>query len=151
MSTSRVVLLMLLLNIVTVGGGVGAAYWLLRPGFEGDTSNTAPASTETVAYEFYPVSKVIVGVRGKNREHYFVLDLALQARHTDEPRDFADVEPLVRNSVVSYLSNFSFDELRALKIVELQDRLEEALFADFATQRAAVPFEHVLINKLIVQ
>ena len=44
-----------------------------------------------------------------------------------------------------------FDELRGLKIGELQERLEKALFADFASKNAAVPFEHVLVNKLIVQ
>ena len=32
MSTSRLVLLMLLLNFITVAGGVGVSYWLLKPG-----------------------------------------------------------------------------------------------------------------------
>ena len=36
-------------------------------------------------------------------------------------------------------------------IGELQERLETALFADFAAKKAAVPFKHVLVNKLIVQ
>ncbi|OMG62611.1 flagellar basal body-associated FliL family protein [Stutzerimonas balearica] len=151
MSTSRVVLLMLLLNIVTVAGGVGAAYWLLKPGLQGEASSSEPEVAETVEYEFYAVPKVIVSVRGDNREHYFVLDLALQARLAEEPRNFEQVEPLVRNSVVSYLSGYRFDELRTLKIAELQSRLEKALFDDFASQQAAVPFEHVLVNKLIVQ
>ena len=42
MSTSRVVLLMLLLNIVTVAGGVGAAYWLLKPGLQDEASSSEP-------------------------------------------------------------------------------------------------------------
>ncbi|MCF7200613.1 flagellar basal body-associated FliL family protein [Pseudomonas oligotrophica] len=151
MSTSRVVLLMLLLNVVTVAGGVGAAYWLLRPGLGEALAASEPAAAEPLEYEFYAVPKVIVSVRGDNREHYFVLDLALQAQRAEEPRDFAQVEPLVRNSVVSYLSGFGFQELRELKIAELQARLEQALFADFASKQAAVPFEHVLVNKLIVQ
>ncbi len=153
MSTPRLVLLMLLLNVVTVAGGVGVSYWLLKPGLEGTASEeTAMAEpVEPSEYEFFPVEKVIVSVRGDGREHYFVLDLALQADASDEPKKFEQAEPIVRNSVVGYLSSLSFEELRGLKISDLQERLETVLFADFASKNAAVPFKHVLVNKLIVQ
>lgn len=153
MSTPRLVLLMLLLNVVTVVGGVGAAYWLLKPGPEASSATEASVAeaVEPSEYEFYPVEKVIVSVRGNGREHYFVLDLALQAELSDEPKKFEQAEPLVRNSVVGYLSSLPFEELRGLKIGELQERLETVLLADFASKNAAVPFTHVLVNKLIVQ
>lgn len=153
MSTPRLVLLMLLLNVLTVAGGVGVSYWLLKPGLEGTASEeTAVAEpVEPSEYEFFPVEKVIVSVRGDGREHYFVLDLALQADASDEPKHFEQAEPIVRNSVVGYLSSLPFEELRGLKISDLQKRLETVLFADFASKNAAVPFKHVLINKLIVQ
>ena len=153
MSTPRIVLLMLLLNVLTVAGGVGASYWLLKPGLEGATAEDAAEAepVEPSEYLFFPVQKVIVSVRGDGREHYFVLDLALQADASDEPPKFEQAEPIVRNSVVGYLSSLPFEELRGLKIPELQERLETALFADFAAKNAAVPFKHVLVNKLIVQ
>ena len=153
MSTSRLVLLMLLLNVLTVAGGVGVSYWLLKPGLEGSGSEQVAAAepVEPSEYEFFPVEKVIVSVRGDGREHYFVLDLALQADASDKPKNFEQVEPIVRNSVVGYLSSLPFAELRGLKISELQERLETVLFADFASKNAAVPFKHVLVNKLIVQ
>ncbi len=153
MSTPRLVLLMLLLNVVTVAGGVGASYWLLKPGPDDASSAEAKvaAPVEPSEYEYYPVEKVIVSVRGSGREHYFVLDLALQAELSDEPKKFEQAEPLVRNSVVGYLSSLPFEELRGLKIGELQERLETVLLADFASKNAAVPFTHVLVNKLIVQ
>lgn len=149
MSTPRLVLLMLLLNVVTVAGGVGAAYWLLKPGMSG--GEVVAETIEPMEYQFYPVTKVIVSLRGEGRERYFVLDLALQAEASDEPKNFEQVEPLVRNSVVSYLSGLDFADLRAMPIGELQTRLEEALFADFASKNAVVPFRHVLVNKMIVQ
>ncbi|MEL7560562.1 flagellar basal body-associated FliL family protein [Stutzerimonas chloritidismutans] len=153
MSTPRIVLLMLLLNVLTVAGGVGASYWLLKPGLQGSSPEEVAEAepVEPSEYVFFPVQKVIVSVRGDGREHYFVLDLALQAEVSDEPPKFEQAEPIVRNSVVGYLSSLPFDELRGLKIGELQERLEKALFADFASKNAAVPFEHVLVNKLIVQ
>ncbi|WP_217475499.1 flagellar basal body-associated FliL family protein [Stutzerimonas stutzeri] len=153
MSTPRIVLLMLLFNVLTVAGGVGASYWLLKPGLEGSSPEEVAEAepVEPSEYLFFPVEKVIVSVRGDGREHYFVLDLALQADATDEPPKFEQAEPIVRNSVVGYLSSLPFDELRGLKIAELQTRLETTLFADFASKNAAVPFKHVLVNKLIVQ
>lgn len=155
MSTPRLVLLMLLLNVLTVAGGVGVSYWLLKPGMQGAAEQAEAADAaepvEPSEYEFYPVEKVIVSVRGDGRERYFVLDLALQADASDEPKRFEQAEPIVRNSVVGYLSSLPFEELRGLKLSELQKRLETVLFADFASKNAAVPFKHVLINKLIVQ
>ncbi|WP_181296174.1 flagellar basal body-associated protein FliL [Pseudomonas sp. Q2-TVG4-2] len=153
MSTPRLVLLMLLLNVLTVAGGVGVSYWLLKPGLEGTASEETAMAEPVVPseYVFFPVEKVIVSVRGDGREHYFVLDLALQADASDEPKHFEQAEPIVRNSVVGYLSSLPFEELRGLKISDLQKRLETVLFADFASKNAAVPFKHVLVNKLIVQ
>lgn len=153
MKTSRLVLLMLLLNVLTLAAGVGISYWLFKPASGAVPSvEAAGAPVEPVAYEFFPVQKVIVSVRDEGREHYFVLDLALQAEASeDEPVNFAQVEPLVRNSVVAYLSGLPYEELRGLQVSELQARLEKVLFADFASKNAAVPFKHVLVNKLIVQ
>ncbi len=150
MTTSRLVLLMLLLNVLTVAGGVGVSYWLLKPGLEGGVAS-ASAPGEPSEYQFHTVEKIIVSKRGEDREHYFVIDLALQAEASKEPANFEQAEPLVRNSVVAYLSGLALDELRGLPISELQARLETVLLADFASKNAAVPFRHVLINKLIAQ
>ena len=150
MSTSRLVLLMLLFNLITVAGGVGASYWLLKPESANATAEDIQP-VEPTHYEFFPVNKIIVSVRGEGREHYFVLDLQLQADASEKPVNFAPAEPIVRNSVVSYLSSLPFEELRAMQIGELQQRLEVVLFDDFASNNAAVPFKHVLVSKLLVQ
>ncbi|MBA1274845.1 flagellar basal body-associated FliL family protein [Stutzerimonas azotifigens] len=155
MTAPRLLILMVVLNVLIVAGGVGVAYWLLKPGLNaaGDpvSGQVEIVPETTVDYAFHPVEKIIVSLRGEGRERYFVLDLMLQAESSDEPKDFQQAEPLVRNSVVSYLSTLTFEELRGLQIAELQTRLEQALFADFASKKAAVPFKQVLVSKLIVQ
>jgi len=152
MTMTRLGLLLLVLNVLVVVGGTAVNYMLLRPALFGQgAAVSGEQSDEPVEYEFYPVEKIIVSVRGDGREHYFVLDLVLQAEAADKPRDFAPVEPLVRNSVVAYLSAFKFDELRSLPITELQARLEAAISADFARKRVAAPFSQVLVSKFLVQ
>lgn len=150
MPTSRLIILMLLFNILTVAGGVGASYWLLKPGDEGEAAAEA-APVAPAKYEYFTVEKIIVSVAEAGREHYFVLDLALQAEAGEKPVEFEPAVPLVRNSVVAYLSSLGYRELRGMPIVELQQRLEVALFDDFAQKNAEIPFKHVLVNKLLVQ
>ncbi|MCY1288113.1 hypothetical protein D9M70_371370 [compost metagenome] len=58
---------------------------------------------------------------------------------------------MVRSSVVANLSAMRFDELRALQIPQLQQKLEAELLADFASRKVATPFQHVLVSKMIVQ
>lgn len=155
MTTPRLILLMLVLNVLVVAGGVVMNYMMLRPVLSSQSAAAAAADAAEVAvrreYEFYPVEKIIVSLREGGRENYFVLDLMLLTEAQDEPSKLERVEPLVRNSVISYLSSLQFSELRGLPISELQGRLEQVLLADFDSKNAEAPFEQVLVSKLIVQ
>lgn len=156
MTTPRLVLLMLLSNALIVGGGVAMNYLMLKSisaggGLFGLGQPAEEQTLKELRYEFFPIEKIIVSVRDDGREHYFVLDLILQAEASDKPKKFDHVEPLVRNLVVAYLSTLKFEELRALRITELQAHLENVLFADFANRKVAPPFKRVLVSKLIVQ
>lgn len=157
MTTPRLVFLMLVLNVLVVTSGVAINYMMLRPMMGAAAGDKAEARGDSAAvsapqeYEFFPIEKIIVSVREGGREHYFVLDLILQTEEPAQSRRLERIEPLVRNSVVSYLSTLQFEELRALSINQLQARLEQALFDDFASKNAETPFEQVLVSKLIVQ
>ncbi|WP_447744403.1 flagellar basal body-associated FliL family protein [Pseudomonas nicosulfuronedens] len=163
MSTPRLVLLMLIVNIAVVLGGVFVNYKMIK------SASLAPASAtsdkeaakaddkeeeqeqESAEYLFVPVEKIIVSSRGEDREHYFVIDLVLQARAEQERKKLESVAPMVRSSVVANLTPEKFEVLRGLPIGEVQARLEKAVIDDFAARRVVVPFEHVLLSKMIVQ
>lgn len=161
MSTPRLVLLMLIVNIAVVLGGVFVNYQMIK------SASLAPAAAasdkeaakddateeeqESAEYLFVPVEKIIVSSRGEDREHYFVIDLVLQARAEQERKKLESVAPMVRSSVVANLTPEKFEVLRAMPIVEVQARLEKAVIDDFATRKVVVPFEHVMLSKMIVQ
>ena len=156
MTMPRVILLMLVLNMAIALGGIAFNYHQLeslRAGVAAPVGAAEVASEpeETAEYTFFPIEKVIVSLPGEGREHYFVLDLVLQADIEAEAKKLAQLDPMVRNSAVAYLSGLRFDELRGMPIAELQAALEKALFDDFASKKLAVPFVHVLVSKLIVQ
>lgn len=149
MTTTRLIILLLVLNLLVVSSGVVVNYLMLRPLAQAAAWAEPPVVQRE--YEFYPVEKVIVSLREGGRERYFVLDLALLVEAGERSEQLKKAEPLVRSSVVSYLSTYRFEELRALPVSELQHRLEQALFADFVERKAQAPFLQVLVSKLIVQ
>lgn len=158
MTMPRLMLIILVLNLLITLGGVGANYWMLRGGVQGSGAGEVSAETAvTVAevaaseFQYFPIEKIIVSVRGTAREHYFVLDLALQAGKETEKLQLESLEPIVRNSVVSHLSALSFEALRDLSISALQGKLEAVLREDLAARNISVPFSNLLVSKLIVQ
>ena len=160
MRSSRVIVLLLVLNILVVGGATVAIFATQRPFtsylFAGeDEGATAPQTrrelAEVSAYQFLPIEKIIVGVRSASREHYMVIDLALQASAKVESKQLQQIVPVVRNSVVAELSGRRYEALRKMTVLELQTLLEQTLFDDFAARRIKPPFEHVLVSKMLIQ
>lgn len=160
MSTSRLVVLMLIVNIAVVLGGVFVNYRMIKSASLAPAAAAASAQEdgkqeaeeeESAEYLFVPVEKIIVSSRGEDREHYFVIDLVLQSKADQDRKKLESVAPMVRSSVVSNLTPEKFETLRALPIGEVQARLEKAVIDDFTARKVVVPFEHVLLSKMIVQ
>ncbi|MFS2123419.1 flagellar basal body-associated protein FliL [Pseudomonas sp. Pseusp97] len=161
MSTPRLVLLMLIVNIAVVLGGVFVNYKMIKSASlapaaaasdkEGGKEDAKEEEQESAEYLFVPVEKIIVSSRGEDREHYFVIDLVLQAKAEQERKKLESVAPMVRSSVVANLTPEKFEVLRAMPIGEVQARLEKAVIDDFAARKVVVPFEHVMLSKMIVQ
>jgi flagellar FliL protein len=102
-------------------------------------------------YDFFTLEKIIFNLQEQGREHYFVLDLALQTDLAQYQAQLTQLEPMLRNAVVAHLSQMKFTELRSLPITELQVRLQTVLFDDFARKQLEIPFSTLLVSKLIVQ
>ncbi|MDH0099319.1 flagellar basal body-associated FliL family protein [Ectopseudomonas hydrolytica] len=158
MTMPRVLLLLVIFNTLVVVGGTIFNYATLKSMQTGQAvlgisigSAGSEAEEAKSEYRFFPIEKVIVSLQGESREHYFVLDLVLQADLETDPKKLEQIDPMVRNSVVAHLSAMSFEKLRGMPIPELQSALERALFDDFASKKLAMPFANVLVSKLIVQ
>ncbi|WP_440467902.1 flagellar basal body-associated protein FliL [Pseudomonas sp. YH-1] len=162
MTTPRLVLLMLIVNIAVVLGGVFVNYQMIKSASltpaaaasdkeGGKEDGKEEEEQESAEYLFVPVEKIIVSSRGEDREHYFVIDLVLQAKADQERKKLESVAPMVRSSVVANLTPEKFEVLRAMPIGDVQARLEKAVIDDFAARKVVVPFEHVMLSKMIVQ
>lgn len=158
MALPRVILIIVILNSLVLIGSTGLNIYLLSTaggaaqeragGAAGKDKGARGGSGE---YQFFPVDKIIVNLRGEQRERYFVLDLALQADLKVPAARLQQLDPIVRNSVVANLSAMDFEVLRSMPISVLQVQLEEALAADLESRQLSRPFDHVLVSKMIVQ
>lgn len=151
----RIILALLVVNTLVAAGSAYISFQVLnRPqgnaGSALDFARSANAN-EATEYKFFPIEKVIVSLQGDQREHYFVLDLVLQAELDTDNKKLQQIDPMVRNSVVAHLSSMAFSQLRAMPIAELQSSLEQVVQADFASRQVVQPFAHVLVSKLVVQ
>lgn len=157
MLMQRIILVLLVINTLVAAGSAYISFQVLsRP--EAVTTDDSAEETAAVAasgeaeeYKFFPIEKVIVSLQGEDREHYFVLDLVLQADVDTDNKKLQQIDPMVRNSVVAHLSSMAFNQLRAMPIAELQSSLEKVVQADFASRQVIQPFAHVLVSKLVVQ
>ena len=162
----RIILALLVVNTLVAAGSAYTSYQVLsRPhtssapvtsSAEDKTSETTSSAAEVNSddaeeYKFFPIEKVIVSLQGDGREHYFVLDLVLQADIDTDNKKLQQIDPMVRNSVVAHLSSMAFNQLRSMPIAELQTSLEKVVQADFASRQVIQPFAHVLVSKLVVQ
>jgi flagellar FliL protein len=155
----RIILALLVVNTVVAAGSAYISFQVLsRPqmaaapvSVNGEEVPVAQHSGEAEEYKFFPIEKVIVSLQGDGREHYFVLDLVLQADMETDVKKLKQIDPAVRNSVVAHLSSMEFAELRSMPIPSLQKSLEKVIRADFAKRQIAQPFSHVLVSKLVVQ
>ena len=157
MAMSRIIVVILLVNTAVVVASALLNYQILNA-FSDQMQTTGSSSiiqprgkAGGEEYIFFPVEKIIVSLPESGREHYFVIDLVLQAPAKTDADKLKKIDPMIRNSVVAHLSTLEFSTLRAMPITDLQASLEQVLFTDFASKSLATPFAHVLVSKLIVQ
>lgn len=162
MAMQRIIIIMLILNTLLAVGGIGFTFTLFQSVQQLSTGTSLQAggsaekardeeAKEPGEYLFHPVDKVVVSLAGEGREHYLVFDLVLQANVETDKKKLEQIDPMVRNSAVAHFTSMKFQELRGQAIPQLQTALEAAVLNDFSARNLLVPFEHVLISKMIVQ
>lgn len=156
--SSRLVVSLLVLNILLIVGGTAANFLWKQPiadffaiAGEGSEKPVRRNPVDLSEYQFLNVEKIYVNLRGNQREHYLVIDLAVQASAKIDKKELQQFASVVRNSVIARLSGMRYEVVRSLSIAELQLLLEEALRQDIFERNLRVSFEHLLINKLLAQ
>lgn len=153
--SSRLIAPLLALNILSVIGAIAAFFlWSTQNHAVNSAAEGATARVGQIRlseYQFLDVNKIYVALKGNGADHYMVMDLAVQVSADVDKKELQQFAPVVRNAVVSRLSGMRYAAVRDLGVKDLQKVLEEALSSTIFERNLKVSFEHVLINRLLVQ
>ncbi|RKQ41108.1 flagellar basal body-associated protein FliL [Enterobacter sp. R1(2018)] len=109
-------------------------------------------SKEESHIEFVEIKNVIITLKSESsKERYLLLELALT---TDDPGNTKRTEemiPAIRGATVSLLSDMNYDEVRAMSVNELKEKLLVAYTARFKSLNSSMPFKDVIISKMVFQ
>ncbi|AIR61199.1 flagellar biogenesis protein [Cedecea neteri] len=102
--------------------------------------------------EFVEIKNVVITLQSNSsKERYLLLELALA---TSDPRGVQminDMSPAVRGATVSLLSGMQYDAVRAMSVSELKVELMKVYRERFRTLNSTMPFQDVIISKLVFQ
>lgn len=159
MKTSKLILVVVLASLMSVGIGGGVVWWLVKPTdahAKADVTAdeaTPPVIADTRAYRYISLDKVIVMLRNSAGEpvaHYLAMDLVFMTPEESEGTTRAHL-PLLRSVTVKALSQLTMQTAGTLTVDELTQRVNDAYTEAYANDPAGKPFAQALISKLIIE
>ncbi|EIC83883.1 flagellar basal body-associated protein FliL [Serratia sp. M24T3] len=101
---------------------------------------------------FVEVKNIIITLQSsEGRERYLLLELALSTDSEANMNRTTALLPAVRSSTVDLLSNLDFKTIHDLSIPELRKKMMAAYERDFTTLDITMPFDNVIISKIVYQ
>ena len=102
--------------------------------------------------EFVEIKNLLITLKGKgSSERYLLLELNLVALSAENAKTAQTMVPAIRGATVRLLSGMDYEAVRALSVNELLDRLKAAYAEKFASLKMDVPFDDVIISKMVFQ
>ena len=102
--------------------------------------------------EFVEVKNILITLKGTgNAERYLMLELNLAATSAENAKRAEEMIPAVRGATVNLFSEMDYNAVRALSVDELHARLKAAYADRFASLKMSVPFDDVIISKMVFQ
>lgn len=110
------------------------------------------SSSSKESVEFVEIKNVVITLKSKDQtERYLLLELNLAASGQENARKAQDMIPAVRGATVSLLSDMNYNEVRSMSVNTLHDKLQAAYVERFRSLKMNVPFNDVIISKMVFQ
>lgn len=122
------------------------------PGTWQKISNYFSRDEEETPVQFVEVKNIVVTLRGEdNRERYMLLELALTTVDNERSQLTEQMLPAIRGATVALLTDMEYSAVRAMRVVDMHDKLMEAYSAKFKQLNNPLPFTDVIISKMLLQ
>ncbi|SNY67947.1 flagellar basal body-associated protein FliL [Enterobacter sp. CC120223-11] len=110
------------------------------------------SSTEPRTVEFVEIKNVVITLKGNDsNERYLLLEVNLATSDPQKTQSAKDMIPAIRGATVSLLSDMDYHDVREMSIGTLHSKLKAAYVEKFASLNIPVPFDDVIISKMVFQ
>lgn len=146
-------LCMLLLTIVTSVSITLFGTYLLNRDKEGSSSfSQFFSSTKEHSLAFVELKNVVLTLQSHStHERYLLLELALVTNDPENIERIKDIAPALRGATVSLLSDMEYTVVRAMNVGTLREQLMKAYRERLESLGSEIPFNDVIISKMIFQ
>ncbi|MCG6235902.1 flagellar basal body-associated FliL family protein [Vibrio furnissii] len=104
------------------------------------------------APSFHSLDKVVLSVKGKNQNHFLMLEIAVETRHPERIANIGDYMPVVRNSLIKLFSDKTYEDLQQDGAIEhLQNEVKLTILNAFEKTDILRDIDDVLLTKYVVQ
>ncbi|MEX3020553.1 flagellar basal body-associated FliL family protein [Kluyvera sp. STS39-E] len=109
-------------------------------------------SSSKESVEFVEIKNVVITLKSNTpKERYLLLELNMATNNPEHSRRAQDMIPAVRGATVSLLSDMDYDAVRAMNVNELHSKLMAAYAERFSRLKMDVPFDDIIISKMVFQ
>lgn len=110
------------------------------------------ASEEKKHVEFVEINRILITLQSNGiKERYLLLELALATNDPKNVERINEMAPAVRGATVSLLSDMQYDEVRSMTVSQLRDKLLVVYEERFKSLNSTMPFQDVIISKMVFQ
>lgn len=101
---------------------------------------------------FVEINNIVITLKSDGgREHYMLLELALTAATEDDVKKTEMMIPAIRGATVSLLTEKDYSLVRTLSVRDIHDELMIAYKERFKQLNSRMPFNDVIISKMLLQ
>lgn len=109
-------------------------------------------SAQTRDVAFVEIKNVVITLKGNDsNERYLLLEVNLETSDPKKTQTAKDMIPAIRGATVSLLSDMDYQQVREMTIGTLHSKLKAAYIEKFTSLKIPVPFDDVIISKMVFQ
>ncbi|CNI12294.1 MULTISPECIES: flagellar basal body-associated FliL family protein [Yersinia] len=103
------------------------------------------------AVQFVEIKNIIITLKDNKSERYLQLELGLATGDDNDVKKVIAMVPAIQSATVNLLSNMDYQVVRNTSIVDLRRQLMGEYKKDFEKLNAPMPFDDVVISRMVFQ
>lgn len=103
------------------------------------------------AVQFVEIKNMVITLKDNNAERYLQLELGMATGDDKDIKNVIAMVPVIQATTVNLLSNMDYQAVRHTSILDLRRQLMNEYKQDFAELNVPMPFDDVVISRMVFQ